>query len=361
MSNVFLYKKVERSCVLVYLQIGPGRKNMFLRLSKVLNILYTTFAHSYIFSSAMTTSFHHDPVLSDEVMTQLMTEDIESFFDGTLGLGGHAERLLSSFVKLRKYIATDLDGEHLAYAKDRLQAWEEKVSLHQANFSEIGELLKNDTPRPLAILLDLGFCSHHVDDKARGFAYGADGPLDMRYNVEQGVPVSEWLAHADVQEVCNVLRDYGEEPRAWKIAQEIVAKQKEEPLTRTLQLRGIIESVIHSKDQKKAVVRCFQALRIHINDELEHLKKAIYDGVEQMKPGDRMGVMSYHSLEDRIVKQAFGKLCKPVTEATAKSLHEVVVPARARSLSKKPIVPTQEEIERNPRARSAKFRIIEII
>lgn len=307
------------------------------------------------------TKLFHIPVLLQETLDVLITEDTRSFFDGTLGLGGHAENILSSFPQIEKYIATDLDSEHLTYATNRLEQWKEKLDFHHSNFSAVGSLISEDTPRNLSILLDLGICSHHVDDAERGFAYASNGPLDMRFDTSSGESVMTLLTHVSHDELSDMFQDYGEEPQSYKIARRILERQATEPITETIALREAIESAVHPKDRKKCVVRCFQALRIVVNDELGHLEKALQDGFDAMKSGDRMGVMSYHSLEDRIVKKFFKKICKPITMETERSLHDIVSPAQAKMVHKKALVPTADEISENPRARSAKYRIIEKI
>lgn len=305
----------------------------------------------------------HSPVLQKEVLAVLLFDGVQTVFDGTLGLGGHAESILTQFPEVSQYIACDLDAQHLAFARKRLERWSVKISLHHSNFSKLTEILGSQTvQRPMVILLDLGICSNHVDDAEKGFSFQADGPLNMAFDVENTEKNAEVVLNTyPKEELIKILKLFGEEPMAQKIAQRICEYRETEALKKTGQLRSIIEGTVHAKDRNKTLMRVFQAIRIEVNDELEHLQETLQEAIEIMKSGDRMGVMSYHALEDRIVKKFFTKLCRPETVETEFSLHTEIAPAKAKSLTKKPIVPSDEEIAQNPRSRSAKFRIIEKI
>ncbi len=300
----------------------------------------------------------HHPVLLKEVMDFLITEDTKVFFDGTLGLGGHAEAILSSVPQLDFYVASDLDVQHLDFAKDRLKTWSQKLYLNQGNFSDIADMMERvpDSDGTLSILLDLGVCSNHFDDPEKGFSFVGDGPLNMSFSsdVEK---CDNLVNHSTEQELTTILKDFGEEPQARKIARKMIEYRQHQPIKMTSELRGIVESNVHPKDRKKALTRVFQAFRIAVNDELRHLEKALSAALEVMNEGDRIGVISYHSLEDRIVKKFFKLHSKPKTIQTDFSLHEPVTPAQLTLLTKKAIAPSEGEIEQNSRARSAKFRV----
>lgn len=302
----------------------------------------------------------HESVLRDEVLSELVTDETVAFFDGTLGLGGHAEAVLSQFENIQTYIGTDLDAQHLAFATKRLASFADRFQPHHGSFSMVGELI-DEVPRPLAILLDLGLCSNQLDDPEKGFAFSVDGPLTMAFDDSRKGAAAELLNTATDRELTQIFRDYGEEPLAYKIARKIVAIREETPFETTTQLREAVENAVHVTARKKSLVRVFQALRIAVNDELTTLKITLNSALAKMQASDRIGVMSYHSLEDRIVKKIFATASQPQTEETPFSLHTEVGPAGFRLLTKKPIVPTNEEIARNPRARSAKFRILEKI
>lgn len=305
----------------------------------------------------------HQPVLKKEILAVLLVDKVKTFFDGTVGLGGHAEAILENFPSISHYIACDLDQQHLLYAQKRLEKWTEKTTFHPLNFSAIKDLLsEKDFPRPLVVLLDLGLCSHHVDNPEKGFSFQKDGPLNMAFDGE-GVKTraDEILNKKSVQELVRIFRAYGQEPQALKIAQKIVEYREENPLKTTGDLRKIIESCVHPKNRNKALMRVFQAVRIEVNQELEHLQKALDGAFLSMISGDRLGVISYHALEDQIVKDAFTQKSKPKTIETEFSLHTPIASAKFKRITKKPIVPTNEEVEDNPRSRSAKLRIIEKI
>jgi len=302
----------------------------------------------------MTDSLHHIPVLSEEVLSELIDETTQSVFDGTLGLGGHAELTLSKYSQLKNYIATDLDQQHLDFATNRLKSFGAKAHLHQGSFSTIGTHVTCDTERPLSILLDLGLCSNQIDTPEKGFSFKYDGPLKMSFAGETAA--EDFLNEAEKEKLTKVFYEYGEIKHAPKIADAIIEAR---PLKTTEQLKTVIESVTHPPLQKKTLVLAFQAIRIEVNNELTVLEKTLDDAFELMKPNDKLGVISYHSLEDRIVKKKFSRATKPLTQSDDFSLHSVVKEADFRLQTKKPITPSIQEIESNPRARSAKFRIIQ--
>lgn len=301
----------------------------------------------------------HDPVLANEVLQHLITEDTTVFFDGTLGLGGHAEFLLSKAPKLKAYIGTDLDQQHLDFATERLGKWGDKLDLHQVNFSELGGLINWKSVGTVSILLDLGICSNHVDDEAKGFSFQVDGPLHMAFDEKAEINAETIINKSPQRELARIFREYGEEPEAHRISKKILSAREHRSLKTTHDLVAVIEDSVHPRDRRKAVTRVFQALRIAVNDEFGHLKKALNAALENLRPADRFGIITYHSLEDRIVKRFFKTQVTPITAATDFSLHTEIAPASWKLINKKPILPTAAELERNPRARSAKLRIIE--
>jgi 16S rRNA (cytosine1402-N4)-methyltransferase len=307
-------------------------------------------------------SLFHESVLKKEVCQNLLTPQTRAVFDGTLGLGGHAEMILSHFPSIEFYAGTDLDPQHLKFAQQRLQPWKEKLHLFRQNFSTLGPLLtKTEVPRPLVILLDLGLCSNQLDDPKKGFSFRAEGPLNMSFSPENEESAEHLLNQSSLSTLIQIFREFGEEPRSEKIARAIESRRSEKPIKTTQELRNIIESVTHQKEHKKTLMRIFQSLRIATNQELQHLEKTLNDSLQVMQAGDRIGVMSFHSLEDRLVKQFFKKNATPQTRPSDFSLHEIVRPAKLKLYTKKPIVPSTEEISHNPRSRSVKFRIAEKI
>ncbi len=306
--------------------------------------------------------WHHAPVLKEEVLKCLMFTNAKSVFDGTIGLGGHAEAILSSFPKVEKYIACDLDESHIIFAKKRLEKWDSKTVFVNSNFSEIKKIIQEIAPpRPIVILCDLGICSTHVDDEAKGFTFTKDTPLNMSYDQKSSSTCETILNTAKEIKIFEILKNYGEEPSARRIARKIVETREEKPFKTTFDLREIVENSVPVPLRKKTLARVFQAFRIAVNDELGHLEKLLKEGCEVMESGDRIGIMSYHSLEDRIVKNHFRTHSKPKTKETKFSLNEIVSPAAFKLLTKKPIDPTAEELAINSRSRSVKFRICEKI
>lgn len=302
----------------------------------------------------------HDPVLSQEVLSELVSAETKTVFDGTLGLGGHAELILNKYPNISRYIASDLDLQHLEFAKNRLKDFSKKTRFFRGNFSNIVSILTENKPEyPLVILLDLGLCSNQIDDASKGFAFSVDGPLKMAFDGHNGA--EELVNNAEESELIRIFKEYGEEPLAKIIATEIIKSREISKITTTTKLKNIIENCVHPHKQKKSLVRIFQALRIAVNDELNVLQKTIDDSFSLMQKGDRLGIISYHSLEDRIVKNKFKKISQPKTAETKFSLHDVIEESAYRLLTKKPIKPTAGEISRNPRSRSATFRIIEKI
>ncbi len=303
----------------------------------------------------------HLSVLKKEVMEFLVQENTEVFFDGTLGLGGHAEMVLSTHENLKFYAGTDLDIQHLEFAKKRLKKWKNKLVLRNKNFSEIESVLKEIQPegkiKNLSILLDLGLCSNQLDDETKGFAFKKDGDLNMAFDINEENTAENIVNTYSEPELIEIFRNYGEEPASKKIAQHIISAREEKALKTTFDLKKVIEDCIPEMFQKKTLMRIFQAIRMEVNQELQHLEKTLESALNIMGKGSLIGVMSYHSLEDRMVKQFFKKRSKPITKETTYSLHEVVKPAEIKLITKKPVIPSKEEIKENPRARSAKFRI----
>ncbi len=307
-------------------------------------------------------NWHHSPVLKEEVLKFLIFSNAKSIFDGTTGLGGHAEAILSRFKNIEKYVACDLDESHLLFAKKRLEKWKNKTVFVNSNFSEIKNIIKKiSPPRPLVILCDLGICSTHVDDADKGFTFTKDTPLNMSYDQKSSSTCAAILNNEKEIKIFEILKNFGEEPNARRIAKKIIETREEKPFKTTFDLRKIIESSVSTQLRKKTLARVFQAFRIAVNDELGHLQKLLNDSFEIMESDDRIGIMSYHSLEDRIVKNYFRDHSKPKTIETKFSLNDVVAEAKFKILTKKPLTPTAEELSLNPRSRSVKFRICEKI
>lgn len=324
--------------------------------------LCNIFAHFLKNYSSMKSELFHEPVLKEEVLALLFFDEVHTVFDGTLGLGGHAESILEHVPQITRYVACDLDSQHLAFARKRLQKWDKKIELHHSSFLQVRELLeKMRIDRPLVILLDLGLCSNQVDDPTKGFSFESEGPLSLSFDDSQEGAAAHLLNTASQKRLGEIFKLYGEERRAHAIARKIIQTRKETPFQTTSDLRKLLEDITPPHQRKKTLVRVFQALRIVVNDELTVLQNTLTKALEVLKSGDRIGVIAYHSLEDRIVKRCFAAMGTPVTEPTERSLHTVVRDPDFRLLTSKPIKPTSAEILRNPRSRSARFRILEKI
>lgn len=321
--------------------------------------------------NSVETPEYHEPVLPDKVAELLVTSP-GIYVDGTLGGGGHSSVLCetilkNSFAKDSLLVGIDQDSHALEAAKKRLEQFADMVVLVRGNFSDIREIVDNvcsrdDNVRPvMGILLDLGVSSFQVDTPFRGFSYMKDGPLDMRMDPDGPVTAADVINSCDEAGLARLLHVYGEEPMSRRIAQAIVSfRALNGPITTTGELSALVRSVHGRPDLViKTLARVYQALRIEVNDELGVLKKALSDGLATLPAGGRMAVISYHSLEDRIVKRFFS------TESTADwgpkgvALREPLHKAAARLVTKKPILASVDEIGRNPRSRSAKMRVIE--
>lgn len=302
----------------------------------------------------------HHPVLVTRVCELLQPSRGGVFVDATVGYGGHAEALLRAGGPGLRLIGIDLDGQALSAASRRLAPFGPQVTLIRANFSNLKEvLLEAGLSSVQRVLFDLGLSSPLVDEGERGFSFRRPGPLDMRMDERQERKAEDLLRELSAGELAEILRTYGEERYAARIARQIVKTRQKAPITRTDELAALVASTIPRKawpPGRHPATRTFQALRIAVNQELDCLVLGLGAAIEALAPEGRVGVISYHSLEDRIVKQTFrryamGCQCPPsvpVCVCGGQSILEI--------LTRRPITPREEEIQMNPRARSAKFR-----
>ena len=306
--------------------------------------------------------FTHRPVLLEECIQALNIRPDGVYLDGTLGRAGHS-REIARRLTTGRLICVDRDQAALDAAQERLAPWRERVSLVHSNFSEIDAILDSlNLPAVDGMLFDLGVSSPQLDDASRGFSYMADAPLDMRMD-QTGVltartVVNEWSR----EELRRIFSQYGEERYASLIAAAIERRRQEKPIETTLELADLIRSAMPAKARKEKqhpAKRCFQAIRIAVNDELSAVDRMLHAAVPRLNPGGRLAVISFHSLEDRIVKNvlaefARGCICPPD--------FPVCVCGRTpqmKLVGRKPIVASEQELEENPRARSAKLRVAE--
>jgi 16S rRNA (cytosine1402-N4)-methyltransferase len=298
----------------------------------------------------------HTPVLVDEVVRFLMTGREGTYIDGTVGTGGHAEAILETGGEGIELIGIDRDPRALAAAAERLERFGDRVRLVRGNFSDISKHL--DGQKCEGALLDLGISSLQIADGDRGFSYLADGPLDMAMGPDDG-NVQALLDTVSERELAGIIRKYGEERRSRAIAREIVRERSGGSIERTARLRAAIERVVPARNAVSTLARVFQALRIWANRELEALTAFLPEALELCTPGGRLVLISYHSLEDRIVKRFFQAEEKGCT--CPSDFPECVCgkEPRLKVLTRRPVVAGEEEVSENPRARSARLRAAE--
>jgi len=303
----------------------------------------------------------HESVLEREVIQNLNLLGGSLIVDGTLGDGGHTELLLKNTTSVR-VLGIDRDMRAIERAEKRLAPFRDRITLVHGNFSDIKTILKKINVMNVdGLLLDLGVSSPQLDLPDRGFSFMRNGPLDMRMDSSQKITAADLLVELPDEELVSVIKEYGEERFSKKIVRAIRQAQKQSAIKTTLQLSNIISSVIHASRQTKIhpATRTFQALRIAVNGELEHIKKTLRDSVDVLRESARVIVISFHSLEDRIVKNFFkteekGCVCPPKIPICSCGHKQ-----RLKIITRKPIVPAVEEVRRNSRASSAKLRVAE--
>lgn len=290
----------------------------------------------------------HTPVLEHEVLSALDLQKGATVIDATLGMGGHARRILEQIGSRGKLLAFEWDERNRALAAERLADFS-NVEIIPTSFAEMqAQCTKRGVSEVDAILMDLGISSPHLDDAERGFSFRHAGPLDMRMDSSKPLSAANLLNTLSEQELLHIFRTLGEEPFARPIAAQVIALRKEKPFTTTTDLFAAVETICY-RNPKKAAARIFQALRIAVNHELEELEHALPQAVSLLAPGGRLAIITFHSLEDRIVKNFFRD-----TERASKGK----TPSWRR-INKKVIVPSEQEMTDNPRSRSAKLRILQ--
>ena len=306
--------------------------------------------------------FNHVSVLLNECLEGLNIKENGIYVDGTLGGAGHSSEILKRLSKEGRLIGIDQDTDALKAAKERLKDYSNVTFVH-SNFSNIENVLNNlNIDGVDGILMDLGVSSYQLDEGERGFSYMKDAPLDMRMNRDKDFSAYNVVNEYSEEDLYRIIRDYGEEKFAKRIASFIVENRQEKNIETTLELVEIIKNAIPAKARREGphpAKRTFQAIRIEVNSELSILNKTIEDGVEKLNKGGRMAIITFHSLEDRIVKNKFRDLavsCRCPKEFPVCVCGEK---AKVKIISRKAIEPTKEEVEINPRSRSAKLRVIE--
>lgn len=304
--------------------------------------------------------FEHIPVLLEEIIDILNPQNGEVFVDCTLGGAGHSKEIVKRIVPQGRLIGIDQDTNALAAAQINLVEYLNYVTFVHSNYENLEQILTEYSPQGIdGILFDLGVSSHQLDEGERGFSYMQDAPLDMRMDRKSSFTAKELINSYSAEDLERIIKDYGEERWAKRIVQFIIEARQIETIETTGQLVNIIKKAIPAGARKEGphpAKRTFQAIRIEINRELEVLEKTIETAVKFLKPGGRIGIISFHSLEDRIVKEKFKYMALdcicpkelPICQCNKKPL--------VRVLTRKPVTANKQELEDNPRSRSAKFR-----
>lgn len=307
--------------------------------------------------------FNHLSVLLNECIEGLAIKPNGTYVDGTLGGAGHAKHVCERLGESGHFIGIDQDTNALQVSTERLSSVAPKVSLVHSNFSHVREVLEElDIKGIDGMLIDLGVSSHQLDEPSRGFSYMHDAKLDMRMNQEASFSAYDVVNDYSEDELHQVIKSYGEEKWAKRIATFIVEKRQVAPIETTYELVDIIKSAIPAKARKEGphpAKRTFQAIRIEVNKEIDIIRPTILDAVDKLKSGGRLCIITFHSLEDRIVKHTYKELEDPCTCAKHFPICVCGKIPTVKVITRKPILPSDEELEINPRARSAKLRIVE--
>lgn len=301
----------------------------------------------------------HQPVLLEEAVEALQIKPDGIYLDGTFGRGGHSRAVLARLTEQGRLLSLDRDPDAVA-AGAELAKEDSRFCIDQGNYADMERhVLAWGLEEGLdGILLDIGVSSPQLDDPDRGFSFMEDGPLDMRMNPNEGVSAAEWLNEASEREMARVFWEYGEERFARRIARSIVMTRQQKRLETTAQLAQLIEGTVGRREKNKhPATRCFQAIRIHVNNELANLKEGLAAAIRWLRPGGRLVVISFHSLEDRLVKRTFREAARPGVVRRNIPEH----PAHKPTIKTvgKAIRPSERELSANPRARSAVMRIAE--
>ena len=304
---------------------------------------------------------HHTPVLLDKSLEFLVTDSNGIYFDGTLGFGGHSSGILNRLSNDGLLIATDVDLSAFSTSKKKFSEYK-RIKLYNLNFSQIDIIAKIESIQYFnGIFVDLGVSSFQLDTPESGFSYRSNAPLDLRMDKSKVINAADVVNSYSEDDLANIIFQYGEEKNSRKISKVICEIRRDKKIQTTLELSNIITEITPQRYHSKTLSRVFQALRIYVNDELNALKTFLAKSIELLKPGGRIVVLSYHSLEDRIVKETFKYetldcICSPGSPIC--NCNKV---PRLKIITKKPVVPDKKEIDDNFRSRSAKLRAAEKI
>ena len=306
--------------------------------------------------------FKHKSVLLKETIDNLNVKPDGIYVDGTLGGAGHALEVCKLLSATGRLIGIDQDDAAIQAASERLRDYQDRTMIIRSNYCHmVPELKKRGINSVDGIVLDLGVSSYQLDTEDRGFSYRFDAPLDMRMDRRQTLTARDIVNNYSEMELYHIIRDYGEDPFAKNIAKHIVKNRADKPIETTFELNEIIKAAVPAKMRQNGhpSKQTFQAIRIECNQELEVLKKALDELIDLLNPGGRFCIITFHSLEDRIVKNAFRRNENPCTCPPGTPVCICGKQPQVKVITKKPILPTEKELEDNPRARSAKLRVAE--
>ena len=303
---------------------------------------------------------NHATVLLNEAVEALAVIENGCYVDGTFGRGGHSREILKRLNSQGCLLGIDKDPQAVEVAKE-LEQQDKRFQVFHGSFMQLQQAVTG-IDRPLnGLLLDLGVSSPQLDDASRGFSFSSDGPLDMRMDTSRGITAAQWLAQADEGEIVSVLKDYGEEKFARRIARAVVERRMTAPVQTTAELARLVSDAMPRHDKHKhPATRSFQAIRIRINEELIDLEKCLQAAIEILARGGRLVVISFHSLEDRIVKRFFRKLAEGDRLPKGVPVQHEQTNAKVKLIGKA-VFPSEQEIAQNPRARSAVMRVAEVL
>lgn len=299
----------------------------------------------------------HKPVLYKQIIHALQPRSSGRYIDGTIGAGGHARGILEACAPDGRLLGLDLDPQALALARETLAPYGERIVLTQASYTSLLDQMQQMGWEAVdGIILDLGVSSMQFDTIERGFSFQHEAPLDMRFNPDIGLSAARLVNSASESDLADLLFKYGEEARARRIAKLIVQAR---PIKTTTQLAKIVKRAYPEHSRMHPATRTFQALRIAVNDELAAIEDVLPKAMLALHPGGRLAIISFHSLEDRIVKEFFRRESKDQVNPPYERIYEIERKATLKEINRKPVVPTADEIQENPRARSAKLRVAE--
>jgi len=304
----------------------------------------------------------HEPVLYQEVLFYLQPIAGGKYIDGTVGAGGHTQGLIELSEPTGRVLGLDRDAEAISYCRRRLEAAGGRVTLVQANYADMSQIaLENDFREVNGILLDLGLSSRQLEAANRGFSFQREGPLDMRFDTTKGNTAAELLNDLDEASLAEILWRYGEVPQSRRVARAIVAAR---PISTTRQLASVCENSVALRQRRGArrihpATRVFQALRIAVNDELASLERVLPDAVDLLRPGGRLAVISFHSLEDRMVKRFIRDQSRECNCPPDMPICTCGTVPNLKKVTRKVVRPSDEEVQSNPRSRSARLRVAE--